>query len=83
MSSSFLLYVYVDSKRPYRRLGISVRKKIGNAVIRNRCKRLIREVFRRNKPVFPPGADIVVVIRQNMVGKRYHDVLNEMHNNFS
>ena len=83
MSSSFLLYVYIDSRRPYRRLGITVRKKIGNAVIRNRCKRLVREVFRRNKQVFPQGADVVVVIRQNMVGKRYHDVLEEMYNSFS
>lgn len=83
VSSSFLLYLDVDSRRPYRRLGITVRKKIGNAVIRNRCKRIVREVFRRNKDVFPQGADVVVVIRQEMVGKRYGDVLEEMCSMFS
>jgi len=83
VSPSFLLYLDVDSMRPYRRLGITVRKKIGNAVIRNRCKRIVREVFRRNKDVFPQGADVVVVIRQDMVGKRYGDVLEEMCNMFS
>ncbi|GAK58896.1 ribonuclease P protein component [Candidatus Vecturithrix granuli] len=83
VSSSFLLYLDVNSMRPYRRLGITVRKKIGNAVIRNRCKRIVREVFRRNKDIFPQGADVVVVIRQDMVGKRYGDVLEEMCNMFS
>ena len=83
ISASFLLYLDVDSRRPYRRLGVTVRKKIGHAVIRNRCKRIVREVFRRNKDVFPQGADVVVVIRQAMVGKRYDDVRQEICNMFS
>jgi ribonuclease P protein component len=41
------------------RLGIAATKKIGGAVQRNRAKRLIREVFRRNK--IATGFDIVVI----------------------
>ena len=41
------------------RLGIAATKKLGGAVLRNRAKRVVREIFRRNK--LAPGHDIVVV----------------------
>lgn len=41
------------------RLGLSVSRKVGNAVVRNRWKRLIREAFRRQKSELPPGLDLV------------------------
>lgn len=44
-----------------RRLGIVASKKVGNAVARNRAKRLLRELFRRNKTAFPAGFDFVIV----------------------
>ncbi len=47
------------------RLGIAATKKLGGAVVRNMAKRLIREVFRRNK--IAPGFDVVVVPRREMV----------------
>lgn len=43
------------------RLGIAVSRKFGNSVQRNRLKRLVREVFRRNRGLFPMGLDLVVV----------------------
>ena len=43
------------------RLGIIASKKIGNAVVRNRAKRKIREVFRRIKNEIHPAADLVVI----------------------
>jgi ribonuclease P protein component len=47
------------------RLGIAATKKLGGAVVRNRAKRLIREVFRRND--IAPGFDIVVVPRRELL----------------
>ena len=48
------------------RLGIAATRKLGGAVQRNRAKRLIREVFRRNK--IAPGYDVVVVPKRELLG---------------
>jgi ribonuclease P protein component len=50
---------------PVGRLGIAATKRLGGAVTRNRAKRLIREVFRRND--IAPGFDIVVVPRRELL----------------
>lgn len=83
VSSSFILYLYVgNTSQQSRRLGITVSKKVGNAVTRNRCKRIIREIFRKNKEKVPQGTDIVVIVRREMVGKRYSDVQKEFYRIF-
>jgi ribonuclease P protein component len=55
----------LPNKQGIGRLGIAATKKLGGAVQRNRAKRLIREVFRRNK--IAPGLDIVVVPRRELL----------------
>ena len=47
------------------RLGIAATRKLGGAVVRNRAKRLIREVFRRNK--IASGFDVVVVPKRELL----------------
>jgi len=47
------------------RLGIAATRKLGGAVERNRAKRLIREVFRRNK--IAPGFDVVVIPKRELL----------------
>ena len=49
------------------RVGITVSKKLGKAVIRNRVRRRIREVYRLNEEKFLPGWDIVIVARSRAV----------------
>lgn len=49
------------------RLGLSVSRRIGNAVVRNRWKRRIREAFRRVRHDLPEGNDFVVVARPGSV----------------
>jgi ribonuclease P protein component len=45
------------------RLGITVSKRVGVAVVRTRVKRLLREVFRQNKSRLPPGLQLVIVAK--------------------
>lgn len=49
------------------RVGITVGKKLGHAVVRNRVRRRIREIYRLNEEMFRPGWDIVVVARSRAV----------------
>jgi ribonuclease P protein component len=55
--------IFLPADRPYSRLGISVPRKVGNAVRRNRIKRLVRETFRLHRPLFPGASDIVFTVR--------------------
>ena len=51
----------------YSRLGLSIGRKVGNAVQRNRWKRVIREVFRKQRSQLPVGIDLVVRPRKGAV----------------
>ncbi|MBC8132468.1 MAG: ribonuclease P protein component [Deltaproteobacteria bacterium] len=56
------------------RFGITVTRKIGNAVIRNRVKRLVREGCRHAAHLFPANLDLVVVARHNAAAAAASDV---------
>lgn len=45
------------------RLGLSVSRRIGSAVVRNRWKRRLREAFRLMRPDLPRGLDVIIVVR--------------------
>lgn len=59
------------------RLGLSVSRKVGGAVARNRVKRLLREAFRAVQAELPKGLDLVVVARhhEEWDGARYRAAL--------
>ncbi len=53
--------IFKPSTLPYSRLGVVVTRKNGNAVFRNRVKRVLREAFRKNKARIQPPADVIVI----------------------
>lgn len=53
------------------RVGITVGKKLGHAVVRNRTRRRLREIYRLHEAMFAPGWDIVVVARTRAVNATF------------
>lgn len=62
----FLVMVAANSDASASRVGITVTKKVGVAVVRNRIKRVVREVFRRHRDLFPPGCDYVFIAKRGL-----------------
>lgn len=61
VSTARLLIHACENGLPHARLGLSVGRKLGNAVRRNRWKRLLREAFRLSQHDLPPGIDLVCI----------------------
>ncbi|MGH9469406.1 MAG: ribonuclease P protein component [Terriglobia bacterium] len=60
------------------RLGITTPRALGNAVLRNRIRRRLREVFRRNQAAIPPGWDIVLNPRPAVAGLPFPALTREV-----
>ncbi len=58
----------------FNRLGITAGKKVGNAVKRNRAKRIIRQAYRTSEVLMPIGIDIVIVARASITGVKSYSV---------
>ncbi len=66
------LVLYAKKNRTLtNRVGITVSKKLGHAVVRNRIRRRLREVYRLNEEKFRPGYDIVVVARSRCIDAEF------------
>jgi ribonuclease P protein component len=74
---TFVLIVSGRSDRGPARLGITASRKIGGAVVRNRAKRLVRVAFRALPELFPPGIDLVVIVRKPPGAMKAADVVAE------
>jgi ribonuclease P protein component len=72
----FILHV-LPMSAPRSRLGIAVSKRLGNAVIRNRVKRMIRELFRQYKAALQPPCDVVFVARRGATEASLEDYVQQ------
>ena len=63
LSADCLLALYLANGRRQTRLGLTVSSKVGPAVVRNRVRRRLRELFRANQEKLPRGIDLVLIAR--------------------
>ena len=73
-ANAFLVLYARKNHSPYNRVGITVSKKLGSAVIRNRVRRRLREVYRLNEEQFASGWDIVVVARSRCIKANFTEL---------
>ena len=73
-AAPFLTAYYLPNDLGQNRVGISVSKKIGNAVCRNRAKRIIRAAYQLNEDKFPIGFDLVFAVRPAINGLKTQDI---------
>ena len=75
---SAVLPALVIYARPNRsggnRVGFTVTTRLGHAVVRNRIRRRLREIYRLHEPELKPGTDMVVVARGRSVSAAYRDL---------
>jgi ribonuclease P protein component len=72
------LLVIVLPRQGTRRMGITVSSKVGGAVQRNRIKRLLREVWRRDSEQLPQGLDLVFIAKKRATSARYSGLRSQV-----
>ena len=78
LSSDCLIIYYRKNRFPFNRLGITVSKKVGKAVIRNRVRRRIKESYRELEGSLPAAYDFVIVARSSAASSDYHKIMSAL-----
>lgn len=73
-SNSYIVTYVLRNNKNINRVGITVSKKVGNAVVRNRAKRIIKAAFFILKDDIPLGYDFVFVARNNIINLTSTDI---------
>lgn len=74
------LILFVLSGTATRKVGVRVSSRVGNAVKRNRAKRLIKEAYRLNKNKLIKNIHLVIAAKPNIVGLKYNDIEKDLLN---
>jgi ribonuclease P protein component len=74
VADRLIVLYYLQNNTEQSRFGFTVSKKVGNAVTRNRIRRLFKEICRLNYGIFPAGFDFVLLARREITGSGYHEL---------
>lgn len=74
----YVVLVVRRGKQTWTRMGLTVSRKVGGAVIRNRVKRRLREIFRNHKATLPTGLDVVMIARSASAQASYQSLEQEI-----
>jgi ribonuclease P protein component len=74
--------VYQKNNKGTTRIGITITKRVGNAVTRNKLKRLIREYFRKNRQKLPANVDINIIAKKEAVMMDNQELLSSLNHIF-
>ncbi|MFZ5968719.1 MAG: ribonuclease P protein component [Bacillota bacterium] len=78
IANRHLVLFSLKNKEGYNRVGFSASKKVGNSVVRNRARRLMKESFRLSVDKIKVGYDMVFLARVNIKNATYSDVEKSM-----
>jgi len=76
IGSKACVFYFLPNRLPFNRLGITTSKKVGNAVARNRAKRIIKAAYQQNEIQFPVGFDFVIVARESATQVKSDEIVD-------
>ncbi len=79
-SENFQMRVHFVDNFEYPKFGFIVSKKIGKAVVRNRVKRLLREIVKFELPKLIQNFEAVIITYPQIAEKNFHELQNEFQN---
>lgn len=78
----YVVLFYRLNGLPYNRTGFLASKKVGNSVVRNRAKRLMKESYRNIAGSLPEGYDFIIIARNTICGKKCAEVEKSLNSAF-
>lgn len=74
IKNHYFVIHFKDNKLPYDRFGISVSKKLGNSVFRNKYKRKIRSIINNYKKEYLNNQDYIIILRKEAISKKFNEL---------
>ena len=78
VGSKYIVLIHLKNRLEFNRYAFLASKKVGNSVMRNRARRLMKESFREQKDKLEQGHDILFIARKEITFANYTEVLESM-----